>query len=277
MVATHSARLAAGSRALFRTRLLPLRTAPIFWRSILHESMSSNFLTAEWKKLAMANYAVDPSLVSEYLPAGTEVDLWNDTCYVSLVGFMFCNTRLMGIKVPFHVNFEEVNLRFYVKRRHEGEWRRGVVFIKEIVPRPALALVANTLYNERYETMPMQHTWAVSGHGQTVEYRWKKGAWHSLKLVADSSPVPMQPGSEEEFIAEHYWGYTQVSKSRTSEYQVEHPKWQVYPVQKCEVEVDFGKVYGDEFSILNQQQPQSVLLAEGSAIAVKKGQSLRLS
>src|SRR6185503_10721641 len=111
---------------------------------------------AGWRKLVMANYAVDPSALAPYLPYKTEIDLWQGTCYVSLVGFMFVDTAVMGVKIPFHVNFEEVNLRFYVRYRDQGEWKRGVVFIKEIVPRAALAFVANTLYNENYETMPMR-------------------------------------------------------------------------------------------------------------------------
>jgi hypothetical protein len=123
--------------------------------------MASIFLRAEWRKLAMANYAVDPKLFAEFLPAKTEIDLWNETCYVSLVGFMFLETKIKGIKIPFHTNFEEVNLRFYVRYKDRGEWKRGVVFIKEIVPKPALTFVANTVYGEKYETMPMGHRWKM--------------------------------------------------------------------------------------------------------------------
>ena len=117
-----------------------------------------SFLRAEWRKLAIANYAVERSVLEKYVPAGTELDLWNDNCYVSLVGFMFVNTRLLGIKIPAHSDFEEVNLRFYVKRFEKGAWKRGVVFIKEIVPKPALTLVANTIYNENYETLHSDDT-----------------------------------------------------------------------------------------------------------------------
>lgn len=116
-----------------------------------------SFLKAEWRKLVLANYTIEPEILSKYVPFGTELDLWNGKCYVSLVGFMFLNTRLLGVKIPFHVNFEEVNLRFYVKRLDRDTWKRGVVFIKEIVPKPALTFVANTVYQENYETLPMQH------------------------------------------------------------------------------------------------------------------------
>lgn len=230
-----------------------------------------SFLTAEWRKLAMANYAVDSNLLQKFLPAKTELDLWNNTCYVSLVGFMFLNTRLKGIKIPFHVNFEEVNLRFYVRYKHEQEWRRGVVFIKEIVPKPALTLVANTVYKEKYETMPMKHIWLNSTDTLDVEYNWKKGIWNSFKVMAHNQPIAIETGSEEEFITEHYWGYTKISDQKTSEYQVEHPRWLVYPTRDYRIEVDYGNVYGNEFSFLSTEKPKSVFLAEGSEIKVNGG------
>src|SRR5262249_31152496 len=121
--------------------------------------MAGTFLKAEWRKLAMANYAIDKNILTPSIPAKTELDLWNDTCYVSLVGFMFLNTSIKGFKIPFHINFEEVNLRFYVRYQDGTEWKRGVVFIKEIVPKPALTFVANTAYGEHYETMRMDHSW----------------------------------------------------------------------------------------------------------------------
>jgi uncharacterized protein YqjF (DUF2071 family) len=233
-----------------------------------------SFLKAEWRKLAMANYAVDKALLNKYLPANTELDLWNGRCYVSLVGFMFLNTRLKGMSIPFHINFEEVNLRFYVRYKENSEWRRGVVFIKEIVPRSALTFVANTIYGENYETMPMKHQWINSGNKITVEYSWKKERWNSLKVIADRNPVEIADGSEEEFITEHFWGYTKVSELKTSEYGVEHPRWMVYPIIDCSIDVNFADVYGSEFEILGNQKPNSACLAEGSEIIVRHGRKI---
>ena len=133
-----------------------------------------SFLKAEWRKLVLANYVIDKKILSKYVPVGTELDVWNGNCYVSLVGFMFVNTKLLGIKIPFHINFEEVNLRFYVKRFEDGTWKRGVVFIKEIVPKRALTFVANTVYNENYETLPMEHLWSIENNQRIVQYKWKK-------------------------------------------------------------------------------------------------------
>lgn len=222
----------------------------------------------------MANYAVDPTLLERYLPHGTELDLWNNTCYVSLIGFMFQDTQVMGLKIPFHINFEEVNLRFYVRYNEKGEWRRGVVFVKEIVPRAALTFVANTIYKENYETMPMAHSWTTQDDKLIVEYTWKKNRWNSFKVTAGKHTTLIQEGSEEEFITEHYWGYTKISNNKTSEYGVEHPRWEVYETKDYSIDVDFGDVYGEEFSFLKNLKPKSVFLAEGSEIKVKGGRRI---
>lgn len=231
--------------------------------------MATTFLQAEWRKLIMANYAVEPQLLQAYLPANTELDLWNNTCYVSLVGFLFKNTRLKGIKIPFHSDFEEVNLRFYVRYRENGSWKRGVVFISEIVPKPAITFVANTIYGENYSTLPMRHHWQKSKESLIVEYQWKKHRWQSLKIVTAPEPLPIALGSEEEFITEHYWGYTRRSDGRTSEYGVEHPRWLVYPTKSYAIDADFATLYGETFGFLKSEQPKSVFLAEGSEIVVK--------
>ncbi len=236
--------------------------------------MAGTFLQAEWRKLAMVNYQINPDLLAKYLPAKTEIDLWNNTCYVSLVGFMFINTKLKGFKIPFHVNFEEVNLRFYVRYNDNGEWKRGVVFIKEIVPKPALTFVANAVYKENYQTMPMAHSWVKTDNDLTVEYKWKKKNWNSLSVTADTTPVPINKDSEEEFITEHYWGYAKISDNKTSEYQVQHPRWEVYPVKSYAVDVDFANIYGAEFDFLKNEKSVSVFLAEGSAISVMQGRKI---
>jgi uncharacterized protein len=236
--------------------------------------MRKTFLSAEWRKLAMANYAVDRDVLKKYLPYKTELDIWNDTCYVSLVGFMFLNTRLRGIRIPFHTNFEEVNLRFYVRYRDANEWKRGVVFIKEIVPRPALTFVANTIYGEKYETMQMDHAWLTHENSLTVEYKWKKNDWNTFQVKADNQASDLAAGSEEEFITEHFWGYTSIHKNKTSEYGVEHPRWKIYNVKEHSVQVDFENVYGKDFRFLLNDKPKSVFLAEGSEILVKAGAAI---
>lgn len=167
-----------------------------------------NFLKAEWKNLALFNYEVDAKILEKYLPTGTEIDFWNDKCYVSLVGFMFENTKVLGFKIPFHIDFEEVNLRFYVKRFENGEWKRGVVFIKEIVPKSAITFVANTLYQEHYETHKMKHEVIENKTTNTFIYQWKNNQnWNTIQIETKKNPVAIEIDSEAEFITEHYFGY----------------------------------------------------------------------
>jgi uncharacterized protein len=234
--------------------------------------LAKTFLQAEWRKLIMANYETDPEIIRPFLPSKTEIDLWNNTCYLSLVGFMFLNTKVKGIKFPFHTNFEEVNLRFYVRYKDNHEWKRGVVFIREIVPRSALTFIANTVYKENYETMTMSHNWDSNNGMQTVEYKWEKeNIWNILKVNAGTELIDISKGSEEEFITEHFWGYTKINGEKTSEYGVEHPRWQVYDIKDFVIDVDFKSVYGQDFEFLNSLKPISVFLAEGSEIKVKSG------
>lgn len=223
----------------------------------------------------MANYVIDPEVLKPFVPKHTELDVWNGRCYVSLVGFRFLDTRLKGIPIPFHRNFSEVNLRFYVRYFDSGEWKRGVVFIQEIVPKPMLSFVARTIYGEPYVTMPMDYKWDENNGELHVVYSWKKdGKWQQFQVNTSNTAFPIQPGSEEEFITEHYWGYTARKSGYTSEYGVEHPTWEVYPVNDFSIDVDFGAVYGERFRFLNSLRPQSVLLAEGSEIIVRGGRRL---
>lgn len=231
------------------------------------------FLTAEWRDLIMANYEVDPAVLADRLPAATELDLHEGRCFVSLVGFMFLDTRVMDFIVPFHVNFEEVNLRFYVRRETHDEVRRGVVFVKEIVPKAAIAMVARTLYGEPYERWKMSH-FRDALH---VRYSWEKGECRNAISVESGANLGVPgEGSHEEFIIEHYWGYTKRSSGRTDEYKVEHPKWELFEAGEPKIDVDFGFTYGEEFAFLIGQKPYSVVLAKGSEIAVYKGEKLNV-
>lgn len=229
-----------------------------------------SFLKAEWRKLAIANYIIDKDILTDYIPFGTELDLWEGNCFVSLVGFMFKNTKLLGVKIPYHVDFEEVNLRFYVKRFEKGEWKRGVVFVKEIVPKRALTFVANTIYKENYETLPMSHIWSEFENKRCVEYIWlKSGINNSFRIQASLESYKIEPNSITEFITEHYWGYAKATDYKSNEYEVTHPKWRMYKIEDYMINVDFGKVYGENFNFLNSNQPHSVMLAEGSEITVE--------
>ena len=229
-----------------------------------------NFLKAEWKNLALFNYEVDAEILEKYIPAGTEIDVWNNKCYVSLVGFMFKNTKVLGIKVPFHRDFEEVNLRFYVKRFENGEWKRGVVFIKEIVPKKAITFIANTLYQEHYETQKMRHEIIENNNSTTFIYQWKNDKkWNTIQLETSTNPEAIKVDSEAEFITEHYFGYTKINENKTFEYEVQHPRWEQFEVLNHKIDIDFQKTYGEDFYFLQNTKPTSVFLAKGSKISIK--------
>ena len=235
----------------------------------------NKFLDAQWRNLVMANYEVSPEILQKYLPYKTELDFWNNRCYVSLVGFQFLETKVLGIKFPFHTNFDEVNLRFYVHYNDNGEWKRGVVFIKEIVPKAMITLIANTIYHENYATHPCKHDIHTAGNQLFVQYSWKhKEIWNHIQVNADSATKPIEVRSEEEFITEHYWGYAAYSTKKTNEYQVQHPRWNVHSVRDYNIKCDFEELYGHEFAFLKNTKPISVLLAEGSEVSVFKGKAI---
>jgi uncharacterized protein YqjF (DUF2071 family) len=237
---------------------------------------TKTFLTAEWRKLAMAQYTVDPKVLAPYLPAGVELDLFQGRCYVSLVGFLFDQVRLKGLPIPFHTRFEEVNLRFYVRRIDpDGTARRGVVFVRELVPLPAITFVAKTFYEEPYATVPMRNTILHTPDELSAVYEWRhRKTWYSMAVQAAALPVAIEAGSVEDFITEHYWGFTKRSDGTTSQYEVKLPSWVVYPVKNWVIAADFEALYGERFAMLNGQKPENVLLAEGSAVSVDSGTRL---
>lgn len=233
------------------------------------------FLTAEWRKLIMANYIVSEQVLEKYLPPHTQLDTFKGKHYVSLIGFMFKNTKLKGFKIPFHVNFEEVNLRFYVRYKDGEVWKRGAVFISEIVSKPMIALVANTLFHENYEVLKTKHKWEENEDSQKISYHWKKKKWYELSVLAINKATELIAGSEAEFITEHYFGYTKSGKNQSLEYDVEHPRWKIYEVNEFTINVDFKDLYGDSFAFLDNQQPNSVFLAEGSDVLIRDSASIR--
>jgi uncharacterized protein YqjF (DUF2071 family) len=237
------------------------------------------FLTADWKYLAMLNYEVEPRVLAPYVPRGTELDSWKGKYLVSVVGFLFLNTRVFGIPIPFHRDFEEVNLRIYVRHKAEEGWRRGVVFIKEIVPRAAIAITARKIYNEPYIALPMAHQIEFeSGSVRSAEYSWQFGGRKNyLRLTTRGDAQPLTEGSEAEFITEHYWGYNAQPDGSTLEYRVEHPRWRFYDIGDAKLDCDVAALYGEQFRKCLNRNPSSAFLAEGSAVTVYQGVCLEHS
>ncbi|HQR39905.1 MAG TPA: DUF2071 domain-containing protein [Blastocatellia bacterium] len=238
---------------------------------------SRPFLTAEWRYLLVANYAVDPALLKPLVPAGTELDVWDGLALVSLVGFRFLRTSVLGVPIPFHRNFDEVNLRYYVRRKGpDGVWRRGVSFVREIVPRTAIALVARLVYNEPYVSRRMRHSIgasAVPGGGPaTVSYGWSDGGrWHTLSAATTGTAAQPPAGTEGEFTIEHYWGYTRQRDGGTMEYHVDHVPWRIWQAASVDIDVDVARVYGAQWAGPLEGPPRLTLVAEGSPVSVYPG------
>ncbi|HEV7387199.1 MAG TPA: DUF2071 domain-containing protein [Gemmatimonadaceae bacterium] len=228
------------------------------------------FLTAEWRYLALLNFEVDPAVLTPLLPRGTELDNSSGRHFISLVGFLFLDTRVLGVPAFLHRDFEEINLRFYVRRSVAGEARRGVVFIREMVSLPLVAAAARLTYNEPYRTVPIRHRIAKTKGGlQTVEYRFGgPGDECRFALHVDGEPHPIVAGSDEEFLSERPWGYTTQRDSGTIEYHVEHPRWSTWSNAGCEIDGPLGDFYDEPFSSILSVAPASAFIADGSAVAV---------
>lgn len=222
----------------------------------------------------MLNWRIDSDVLRPFVPRGTELDLWRGEAYVSVVGFMFLKTRILGISVPFHGSFEEVNLRFYVRRRAEDGWRRGVVFVRELVPKRMVAYVARKWFNENYSACPMGHRIERTADGGvgSVSYDWNfRGSPGRLEFKTRGQPAELIEGSEQQFIAEHCWGYAKCSDGGTLEYRVEHPSWRVCEAASARLACDVAHLYGDRFVEALGGEPTSAFLADGSAVTVSHG------
>ena len=228
------------------------------------------FLSTEWRDLLMLNYEIDPALLQPFVPRGTELDSFEGKTYVSLVGLRFARTKLFGlIPVPFHSDFDEINLRIYVRRREGSEIRRGVMFIREIVSLPAVTLVARLAYAENYVTMPLRHSINLTRLGGSIEYTWKsKQQRFSIQAQTDGNPSRAADGSLEQFISEHYWGYSRRRDGSSLEYHVQHEPWRIWRASNAAFEGDGAALYGSELGSVLSQPPRSAFIADGSAVLV---------
>jgi uncharacterized protein YqjF (DUF2071 family) len=234
------------------------------------------FLTAEWRHLVMLNYEVPASSLEGLVPRDTTLDLWQGLALVSVVGFRFLDTRLLGVPIPFHRNFDEVNLRFYVRREMtSGEVRRGVVFLRELVPRRMIAWVARLAYNEPYRALPMRSDVpaANTAGSARLRYQWLRRSaaartWEGFEARAVGPATLPAAGSEARFITEHYWGYTPQRDGSTVEYEVRHPSWRVQIAEEPVLDVDVASLWGRQFVEPLAEAPRSTFVAEGSGISV---------
>jgi len=234
----------------------------------------SKFLTAEWSNVLMLNYAVDSTLLQQFVPRGTELDTFDGKTYLSLVGFEFNRTRMFGLSVPFHQSFEEVNLRFYVKRAA----KRGVAFIRELVPRSAIATIARIAFNENYSCVPMSHRIETRTNEEIAEaeYAWGSEAERcSIRIETQGTNFLPDENSLSHFITEHYWGYAAQKNGSCLEYEVQHPRWNVWEATRASFSGDAARVFGAELAQALKKEPDSAFLTPGSLVTVFKGTRIR--
>ncbi len=247
----------------------------------------SAFLTARWRHLLMLNWRVDPALLQPLVPAGTALDTSEGAHWVSVVAFLMRDTRVKGLPIPFHQDFEEVNLRFYVRRdvpdpTRDAPYRRGVVFVRELVPRVAIAAVARWVYNEQYRATAMDHALrrgeeavdpdGALAPGDRVRFGWQAPAGRvALSATVAAPAAPQDAHSHGAFITEHYWGYAAQRDGGTVEYEVDHPPWDVHAVTDVAVEGDLSSEYGEGLGAALRGPPDSAFLAVGGPVSVLDG------
>ena len=223
------------------------------------------FLTAEWLNVAAVTFAVDAEQLRPYLPHGATIDTLEGSPRVSLVAFEFRRTRVRGVAIPRHTEFPEINLRFYV--RHAGE--RGVVFIRELVPRRAIATVARLLYNEPYRCVPMSCSAQPTPDGG-LEVRHRFGPGSSLMVRGAAGAVVPPAGSAAHWLTDHSLGVGRRRDGATRLYHVAHPTWALREVTDLALAVDFGGLYGRRWAWLGDATPSHLSLAAGSPVTVSR-------
>ena len=229
------------------------------------------FLKANWLRLASANYAIDPSILKRHSPKDTILEAHNGNYFVSLVAFRYCETRLLNIRVPYHHIYEEINLRFYVKREiTPRNWRSEVAFTKLFFPKTALTLVAKYIYKENYETKNMRHKWSENEHELFTSYGLKKNRWHDFDLVSEKKTNPIHLNTPEDFFSKHYWGTSKINRNSCTLYKIDHPLWKSHKVLSSKISFDFDLIFGSEFKHLTNTKPSSVHLFDGSEVFIYK-------
>jgi uncharacterized protein YqjF (DUF2071 family) len=223
------------------------------------------FLTARWSNLAILTYEVPPALLEPHLPAGLELDRRGGAAFASIVAFDFLDARMWGVAWPGFRTFPDINLRFYVRR---GE-QRGVVFIREFVPRPAVAWLARAVYNEPFLIAPIES--GVLDEASAIvtvrRLRWH-GRSHAIEVTGNRPGRRPAEDSQEHLFKERKWGFGRDRRGRTTVYEVRHPVWEIYPVRSWSLDLDWAHVYGEPWGFLSSEKPASVILAAGSAVSV---------
>lgn len=232
-------------------------------------------LTAEWRHLAFLNYVVDPTLLAPHLPAGVELDSYNGEHYLSVVGLLFQKLKLLGISLPDHQSFAQINCQFYVRRKKGKGWRRGVTFLRQIIPQELTAKVGRAVGRGNYLRTPTHHEISFEGGSVdhmgrpisdgVVKYGWGEGESERLEMRTTGLPQPTGFGPQEQFLSQRLWSYT-ARGPRTIEMRVEHPEWFYWEAGSTSLAADPESLGAGVFAEILKAPPESAFLAKGSKV-----------
>ncbi|PCJ93196.1 MAG: hypothetical protein COA50_14260 [Flavobacteriaceae bacterium] len=224
---------------------------------------SNIFMTGNWEDLIISTFEIDKNILEKYLPYDTELDLYHGKALLSTVAFTFSKVSFYGIKVPFHQQFGQLNFRIYVKSKIDGE--KGVVFLKEFAPKPLIAFVASTFYNEPYQYKKIRSTKSILENQINMEYAYKN---IHIQATANRLTRSLKENTLEHFIVDRYIAFIKGSETKTYQYTIGHKPWKLYNVKTSYTDDSVLSLLPHEF---NNAKLISTYFVDGSEVTVRKG------
>ena len=235
-------------------------------------------MTARFSEVVAVNFQIDPKVLAPRIPKGLELDFYKGETYVSLVAMMLRDVRVWGIPIHIATGFEELNMRFYVRRKDGDGYQRGACFIKDYVSSGAAAWILGSLFKADFHKIKMKHDntgFADDGESvPSVDYRWKVGDhWNRLRIKARSKVQKTGSDTKVGFILNHNNEYSS-RKGKTLEYRATHPTWTVWDAAQANFTCDVKTLFGQEFEKPLSKRPASVFVASGSDFTIYKPTTL---
>ncbi len=217
------------------------------------------FLTARWSQLCLVNFEVNPTWLESFVPAGLQLEVVDESAFVSLAALHFREVRVLGVSWPGYRSFPQLTLRFQVRSQE----RRGVTTVRDFAPSKLPCWVARQLYGQPYKAAEL------SSRRRSDEIAWTL-LWggEENRLEFTLAKTVQAPTSEDSFFLEHKWGYSVLPDGRLQESKVLHPPWTTRRVLDWNLHFDFGKVYGPEWTFLDHLSPRSCSFGVDSQVAI---------
>jgi len=228
------------------------------------ETNSRIFMKGNWEHLVIQTFTCNPEILKEYLPNDIELDLYQGKALFSMVAFTFSKVSFFGIKVPFHQEFGEINFRFYARSKIDNT--KGVVFIREFAPKPLIAFVANTIYNEPFYYKNIKKNILQSATQKKVTYKFNKN--NEISVQAHSHSKPTQKNSLQEFIVDRYIAFVKGRNNTTYQYKINHRPWQLHQIKKCKITIKVLELLPEVFK---NSEHITTYFVDGSAVTIQKG------